>query len=320
MNLPIEAPIEAMISPFDPGEPTSPMPGADSFLELVSPLTAPPESASELSLPSDFVRYYGLRENPFSDSISPRFFFRTEAHSEAFRSMMLAVDFEASLGMITGLSGTGKTLVSQLLLQHLTPPRHHAILVLVTPGLSKTGLLREILSELNLALPVGNCRVQDLARLLSNHIIDLHQQGRRLVIILDECHLLSSDCLHIVRTLSNIETPEKKLSTCLLFGENRLAQRLTHPSYDSLRNRIYLRSELPTLSPEDSAQFIKYRLMTAGRLNDLFTPAALGTLHRGSSGIARSLNKLAMLSLVEGGARRLPMIDEAIVEKCIARL
>jgi general secretion pathway protein A len=321
MNLPIEASIEHMISPFDPGESAAPKLPADSFLELVSPLeTAPPEPSIDLSLPSDFIRYYGLRENPFADSISPRFFFRTDAHAEAFRSMMLAVDFEASLGMVTGPSGTGKTLVSQLLLQHLTPPRHQSILVLVTPGLSKTGLLREILSELNLALPVGNCRVQDLARLLSNHIIDLHRQGRRLVIILDEAHLLSSDCLHVVRTISNIETPEKKLSTCVLFGESRLAQRLNHPSYDSLRNRIYLRNALPELSLEDAAQFIKYRLMTAGRLAELFTQAALEALHRGSGGIARSLNKLAMLSLVEGGLMRRPMIDETIVEKCILRL
>jgi general secretion pathway protein A len=321
MNLPIEASIETMISPFEPGEPTPQSPGVDSFLELVSPLDkAPPGPAVELSLPSDFFRYYGLRENPFSDSISPRYFFRTEAHAEAFRSMMLAVEFEASLGMVTGPSGTGKTLVTQLLLQHLTAPWHQAILVLATPGISKTGLLREILSELNLALPVGNCRVQDLARLLSNHIIDLHQQGRRLVIILDECHLLSSDCLHVVRTISNIETPEKKLSTCLLFGESRLVQRLTHPSYDSLRNRIYLRNELPAMSTDDATQFIKYRLMTAGRLTELFTPAAMAALHRGSGGIARSLNKLAMLSLVEGGLSRRPVIDEVIVEKCIPRL
>jgi type II secretory pathway predicted ATPase ExeA len=121
-------------------------------------------------------------------------------------------------------------------------------------------------------------------------------------------------------TISNIETPEKKLSTCVLFGEHRLAQRLTHPSYDSLRNRIYLRSELSSLSREDAAQFIKYRLMTAGRLTELFTPEAMDALHRGSTGIARSLNKLAMLSLIEGGLLRRPMIDATIVEKCIPRL
>ena len=77
----------------------------------------------------------------------PGFFFRTESHAEAFRSMMLAVDFRASLGMTTGPSGTGKTLVSQLLLQHFDDPKYRVVLVLVTPGLSKTGLLREILSE-----------------------------------------------------------------------------------------------------------------------------------------------------------------------------
>src|SRR5688572_28431240 len=63
MNLPIEASIETMISPFEPGEPTPQSPGVDSFLELVSPLDkAPPGPAVELSLPSDFFRYYGLRE------------------------------------------------------------------------------------------------------------------------------------------------------------------------------------------------------------------------------------------------------------------
>jgi type II secretory pathway predicted ATPase ExeA len=123
-----------------------------------------------------------------------------------------------------------------------------------------------------------------------------------------------------VRTISNIETPEKKLSTCLLFGENRLAQRLMHSSYDSLRNRIYLRSELPALSESDSAQFIKYRLMTAGRLAELFTPSAMEALYRGSNGIARSLNKLAMMSLIEGGLMRRPVIDETVVEKCIPRI
>ena len=138
----------------------------------------------------NFVSYYALKENPFADSVHPAFFYRTEGHAEAFRSMMLAAQFRASLGMVTGPSGTGKTLVSQLLLQHFDNPKYRVALVLVTPGLSKTGLLREILSELDLPLPVGIPRVQDLVKQLSNHIIELHEQGQRLVIIVDECHLL----------------------------------------------------------------------------------------------------------------------------------
>jgi general secretion pathway protein A len=311
----------AATTPFQAPEPL-PGSGADAFMDLIgaAPSLAAPQPGIVPFLPvCDFIGFYGLKENPFADSVHPAFYFRTDSHGEAFRSMMLAVDFQASLGMVTGPSGTGKTLVSQLLLQRFEEPKHRVVLVLVTPGLSKTGLLREILSELNLALPVGVTRVQDLVKLLSNHIIELHQQGQRLVILIDECHLLSADCLHVIRTISNIETPEQKLVTCLLFGESRLAERLRHPSYDSLRNRIYMMCELRPLSREEAAQYLKYRLMTAGRMTELFTEGAIKALHERAGGICRSLNKLAMLSLIDCADRQAPLVDETVVNAVARR-
>jgi len=290
-------------------------------MDLIGASPVSPETGIVPFAPAgDFVSQFGLRENPFADSVHPAFFFRTDNHAEAYRSMMLAVDFRASLGMVTGPSGTGKTLVSQLLLQHFEEPKHRVVLVLVTPGLSKTGLLREILSELNLALPVGIARVQDLVKLLSNHIIEMHQQDQRLVIIVDECHLLSSDCLHVIRTISNIETPQEKLVTCLLFGETRLAERLEHSSYASLSNRIYMRSGLRPLTATEVAQYVKFRLMTAGRLDELFTDSALAVLHECSGGICRSVNKLAMLSLIGASDRRAALVDEPLVRAAAQRM
>jgi general secretion pathway protein A len=268
----------------------------------------------------NFREYYGLTNNPFADCVNPGFFFRTEAHSEAFRTIMLAVELETSVGLLTGPSGMGKTLVSQLLLERLDPAKYCAALVLVTPGLGKCGLLREILSELSVALPVGVPRVQDLVKMLSNQIIDLHREGKRLVLIIDESHLLSADCLHVVRTISNIEIPACKLVTCLLFGEERLNSRLDHPSYDSLRNRIYLRGALSPLGAEDTAQYVKYRLMVASRLAELFTPEALLAIHRHSEGICRSINKLGLLSLIEGAARQKSILDEPLIATCAARM
>jgi general secretion pathway protein A len=298
--------------------------GTDSFDALMgapdTSIAAPIPEVVPFVPAGDFMSAYALRENPFADSVHPAFFFRTEDHSEAFRSMMLSAEFKTSLAMVTGPSGTGKTLLSQLLLEHFEPTKYEVVLLLVTPGLSKTGLLREILAELNIALPVGMGRVQDLMKLLSNHIIDTHEQGRRLVIIIDECHLLSADCLHVLRTISNVETPEEKLTTCLLFGESRLAERLEHPSFASLRNRIFLRSELRPLNMEETAQYLKYRLMTAGRLADLFTASALERMHKHSGGIPRTLNKLAMLSLIEGARRQQTMIDEAAIAEAAKRL
>ncbi len=310
-------------TPLSTGEDKAgPLPAVDAFDALMGETATSTPSADVVQfIPAgDFMSAYGMRENPFADCVHPAFFFRTEDHAEAFRSMMLAAEFKTAFGMVTGPSGTGKTLLSQLLLEHFPESKYEVVLLLVTPGLSKSGLLREILAELNLALPAGMARVQDLVKLLSNRIIELHEEGRRLVLIIDEGHLLSSDCLHVVRTLSNIETPQEKLTTCLLFGESRLAERLEHPSYASLRNRIFLRATLRPLNVDETTQYVKYRLMMAGRMADLFTSSALELLHRHSGGIPRSINKLAMLSLIEAARGQHPMIDEAAIGEAAKRL
>ena len=323
--------METQTEPLEPMPaipPPQPMPAddpdVDAFLNLLEGLPLPaPVPAPELvpfAPAGNFIHYYGLKENPFADSVHPAFFYRTDGHAETFRSMTLAVEFRASLGMVTGPSGTGKTLVSQLLLQHFDDPAYRVVLVLVTPGLSKTGLLREILSELDLALPVGILRVQDLIKQLANYIIELHEQGQRLILIVDECHLLTADCLHLVRTISNIETPEQKLVTCLLFGESRLLQRLEHPSYASLKNRIYLRSELHPLSVAEVGQYVKFRLMTAGRFEELFTEPAVTALHELSGGVCRNVNKLAMLSLIEAADHRAALVEETLVRTAARRM
>ncbi len=301
-NQPYPAPPEG--APFDPFD----------------ALVGAPISVLPFVGPGDFIQIYGLRENPFADCVHPAFFFRTDSHADAVRSMKMAVDLNTSLGLVTGPSGTGKTLVSQLLLTHFHEPKHCVALILATPGLSKTGLLREILAELGIALPVGMARVQDLLKTLSNTIIELHQQGCRLVLLFDESHLLSADCLHIIRTITNIEIPEQKLTTCILFGESRLGQRLEHATFEALRNRIYLRSELGPLTVDEAAQYVKYRLMSAGRLAELFTAGALAAMHTASGGIPRMLNKIAMLSLIEGAHNKAGVIDEAIVATAAKRL
>jgi general secretion pathway protein A len=279
-----------------------------------------PETADGGGTARGFLEYYGLPENPYADSVNPAYYYKTAAHREACERMLMAVENDTSLGMVTGVSGTGKTLITQLLLQAFDPTRCEPVLVLATPGLSRTGLLREILSELNVALPVGICRTHDLLKMLSHAVIDLHGEGRKLVILVDECHFLDADALHIVRTISNLETPERKLTTCLLFGEQRFVRRLNKPGYESLRNRMYFRSELTPMSAEECAQYVKFRALTAGRAADLFSAEALAAIHAASGGVCRSVNKLCMLALIEGCIRRRRLLDGDVIAACAARV
>lgn len=227
--------------------------------------------------------------------------------------MRLIVDHNISLGMVTSPSGTGKTFLTQILLKSLDENIYETILELVTPGLSKTGLLREILSELGVAQPAEMSRTEDLVKLLSNAIIELHEEGRRLVVIVDECHLLSAECLHIVSTISNLEISDCKPASCLLFGEERFSKRLQNPSYASLRNRMFFQSELTPMTLEKVNQYIQYRLLTAGRMMNLFSEDAVALLCERSEWVCRSLNKYCFLTLIEGAKQGRQILDREIV-------
>ncbi|HMP76923.1 MAG TPA: AAA family ATPase [Kiritimatiellia bacterium] len=270
---------------------------------------------------ADFTGFYDLEELPFSDAVNPKYFYKTDGHDEALIRLELAVRHDMSLGLVTGPSGSGKTLLSQLLLQRLDPVKTQAALVLVAPGMGKTALLKALMGELGLPIPEGYfVSAQALLAIIQDHVIALHREGRKLVVLIDECHFLASDSLHMVRTLSNLETPEKKLVTLLLFGEPGFLRRLNHPTHESLRNRLYLRSELQPFSAEETEQFVKFRLMMAGRMDDLFTADAFPVLHECSGGISRRINKLCTLALLEGFLARAPFIDAARVRAAAQRM
>lgn len=290
-------------------------------LHVLDGAPAAPEPAGPAEPAGDFFEFYGLTSNPFTDSVNPAFFFRTQRHEEACERMLLAVRLDLSFGMITGPSGTGKTLVSQMILGQLDETKCTPILVLVSPGMGKTGLLKEILTEMSVPLPEGPfASAQDMLNLLSDAVMEMHRQGKKPVFIIDEGHFLSSESLHMIRTISNIELPERKLTTCLLFAEERFLKRLQHPSYDSLRSRMYMRAELGPLNEAECVQYMQYRLLVAGRMEELFQPAALAAVYAHSGGICRNINKLGMLSLLEAFFQHSPLIEETHVSLAASKM
>src|SRR5438874_12823701 len=96
------------------------------------------------------VKHFRFRENPFVDSVNPQFFFRTEAHEDAYIKMKKCIEEHVAVGLTTAMSGTGKTLLTQILLNELEPARFEPILVLAYPGMTRAGLLREVAAEVGI--------------------------------------------------------------------------------------------------------------------------------------------------------------------------
>ncbi len=261
------------------------------------------------------LRHFKLSSHPFADSVNPEYFFRTEAHEEAFIAMKQCIEDGISLGLTTAISGTGKTLLTQVLMQELDPRLYQTILVLAYPGMSRTALMREVLGELKIGEIPERANLHKLISLAQKHIIDQYMKGVRLVLIIDEVHFLQADALHMLRTLSNIEVPENKLVTVLLFGERSFLEKMKHPSFRSIFSRMFTRTEIRPLLPEEVRQYVKFRLLVAGGQPDLIATEAMEILHRQSGGIPREINRICHNALAAAAREGRKQVGPAQIER-----
>jgi type II secretory pathway predicted ATPase ExeA len=255
------------------------------------------------------VRHFRFRENPFPDSVKPRFFFRTEAHEDAYIKMKKCIEEHVAVGLTTALSGTGKTLLTQILLTELGEEQYEPVLVLAYPGMSRTGLLRELGTEMGLG-PFGpRSTMHEVMSAIQSGIVALHQKGRKLVVIIDECHFLGVEPLQMVRTLSNIELPERKLVTILLFGEDSFLAKIDKPQYASIFNRMFVRARLRPLTEDETQQYIKFRCLVSGGHPGVFDAEFYRAVHQLSRGIPREINRICHNAMFEAAREGLPLVD-----------
>lgn len=243
---------------------------------------------------------FGLKEEPFKDNLDERFYYSTKQHERAFASMIYCVTENEPAGIILGTSGVGKSLISQRLLSALSKFKNYVpIIVLVYPRMPKTALLREIYAQIGLPQTRANPNTSDLLMPVHAYMIDQYKQGKRVALILDESHFLNVSALHLIRTLTNIETAKEKLITSIFIAEDRFLRRLQYKTYDSLRGRIKIKASLEPLDEEETTNFIKHRLKVAGATREIFPPEAFPLIYKQSRGICRNINKIAGQALFD---------------------
>jgi len=112
-------------------------------------------------------------------------------------------------------------------------------------------------------LPATSPSKKTLVDLLNTHLLQLRQEGRRAVVIIDEAQALDIDVLEQLRLLSNLETPTEKLLRIILVGQPQLRALLLHPELVQLNQRITLRWHIGPLSARETVAYIRHRLSVA---------------------------------------------------------
>ncbi len=244
-----------------------------------------------------YTEFYGLREKPFSLSPDPRFLFLSDSHREALAHLLYGIEQGEGFIAITGEVGTGKTTLCRTLLQRLEPGSEVAFLF--NPQLSGLELLQAIDAEFG--LDTRDKSLRELMDQLNRFLLTKKQEGRRVLLLIDEAQNLDREALEQVRLLSNLETDTAKLIQIVLLGQPELDSLLESPDLRQLRQRISVRWRLRALSASETRDYVRHRLrVAAGGGRDLFTDIALREVHRRSGGVPRLINRLCDRALLAG--------------------
>jgi type II secretory pathway predicted ATPase ExeA len=146
------------------------------------------------------------------------------------------------------------------------------------------------------------------------------ERGKRVVLVIDEAHLLSGDQLEAVRMLTNSEMDSKSSCCCLLLGQPTLRRRVKMGALAAFDQRINLRYHLEGMSLAETQGYLKHHLQLAGRSDPLFADPAVAQIHQTSRGIPRAINNLAVQSLVATFAEGKGMVDEVAARTAVAEV
>ena len=265
-----------------------------------------------------FVKYYKLSEQPFGVTPNPRFLYLTPSHREAMASIYYGVMENRGFTALIAPPGMGKTTLLFDLLQRFGESMRTVFLFQFQP--SPEGLLRNLLSELGIADEGEN--FAGMQEKLNQAILQEAKRGKRIVVVVDEAQNFREPVLEVLRMLSNFETSQDKLIHIILSGQPQLAEMLTSPSIEQLRQRISIVAALQPLTVGQTREYIEHRLRVAGysSTKPLFSPTACDLISEYSGGIPRTINNLCFNAMSLGCASRLATISRDTVNEVIRDL
>jgi type II secretory pathway predicted ATPase ExeA len=252
---------------------------------------------------------YGLKWNPFTADIPDDALWRTpEVEHFSWRVEQQVRD--GGFAIITGESGTGKSIALRLLARHLAGMPDITVGVLTRPQSRIADFYRELGEIFGVPLKVHYrwASFKDLRAKSENH---LQTTLCRPVLLIDETQEMEPDVLSELRLLASTHFDSRRILTVVLSGDPRLLDRLRLPQLVPLGTRIGPRLKLDYVTPKQLSELIVHLLKQAGNPR-LMTSGLITTLSEHAAGNYRVLCNTAAELLAEGLRRESSQLDEKL--------
>ena len=249
----------------------------------------------------NYFQLLQLEREPFSNSPDPDYFFRSDQHQACLQKLELALRLKRGLNVILGDVGTGKTTMCRELIRQFAQDTTFETHLILDPA---TATACEFLQTI-----AGMICDDELARHLSESEIKERikqtlfkkgvDQGKTIILIIDEGQKIASANVETLRELLNYETNEYKLLQIVVFAQQEFAHTLeNHPNF---ADRVNLLHQLSPMNFSDTCRMIHHRLKlssSSAKPLNLFTKPALWAIYQASRGYPRRIIHICHQSML----------------------
>jgi len=259
-----------------------------------------------------YLTHFNLRQSPFSKEVADPDLWIPSSKKVVLDALLEAIDARESV-LLCGEPGVGKTCVLRALRNRL-PQAGFRLTYCHNATLGRRDFYRQLCLALGLS-PSATAAAVFYA--VSTHVEELGRERVHPVFLLDEAHLMHQDTLDHLHILLNYEWDSRALLSLVLVGLPELAGRLEMRRNRSLYSRLHHRIEIEAMKPEDTAEYVRYRLEAAGCTRELFTSDAMAMLHEAASGAMRDIDRVATLALRLAARRKKKLVERDVIAAVI---
>ena len=275
-----------------------------------------------------YTKFYHLKERPFNLTPDPHFLYFSTQHRDALGHLLYGIRERKGFMLVSGEVGTGKTTLCRTLIKEIE--REAEVGFILNSFLSAKELLRAINEDL--CCHRGAQSNKELVDELNRFLLEQHERGRTVVVLIDECQNLAMPVLEQIRMLSNLETEKEKLIQIIMVGQPELRAKLEQLHLRQLAQRISVTYHLQPLDYRETVNYIYHRLRVASggdgkdgsgeveRGGVRFSRASLKRIFLFSEGVPRKINILCDRALLVGYVRNKKRITDGMVRRAIAEI
>lgn len=249
--------------------------------------------------------FYGLARDPFAYAD-----LKLLAGQQEIVDTLRVHAQQGGLCLVLGVPGSGKTTVKEHLQARADPKR--ALVVTIGRTLhTYPNTLRLLCQAFQLEAGTNPFAGE---KALVEQAFSLNRQGKSLMTIIDDAHLLEMQTLRRLRLLFG-DFP--KNHNLVLVGQPTLMGHLALQANEDIRSRVTYSVVMKRLNPDDMESFIHSCLDVAGLGHNTFTAGAVDLIVRSSEGVLRNARNLCLSCLLEGVRAQNRTIDIDAVNRVL---